>query len=843
MPRKRTTKQPLAGIRVVDLTTGISGGYASKLLADAGADILKVEAPEGDPLRRRGLSKASFDEAGDGLLFRYLHASKRGCVLDLETEQGRSVLLELYATCDLVLESAAEGWFDAREIGAAALSRLNPSASWLSLSAFGRGGAWSDRAANDFTLQAWCGSTSARGRNGLPPIHAGGEVGDWLAGTCFAVAALAASRKADRDGRGERVDVSKLEAITPTLTNAGILWGFFSDVWNLPASEDVPSIEPTADGWIGFCIFTPQQWQDFSVLIEEPQLGLDPELNHMMTRVRRSAELLPLVRNFTRRHTTAELLERSELLRVPAAPIGNGALLPESDHLRVRGVFVENPRGRFRQPRIPYASSGWSRRPFEAAPTLSEARATSASIATDRSVFDADASASESAEAVARGVWREAPRARRPARPISGSGPGARPLVGIRVLDLTAFWAGPYGSYVLCGLGADVIHVESIQRPDGMRFGTMATPDTEKWWERGPTFHSANAGKRSLTLDLTRPEGIDLLLELVAQSDVVIENFSPRVMDNFGLDADRIHEANARAIFVRMPAFGLDGPWRERVGFAQTMEQFSGLAWMTSYGPSAGDQAGPLTPRACADPLAGLHAAFATLVALEHRDRTGEGCTIESVMVETVLGVTAEGVIEFDATGQLLEGDGNRSPHFAPQDLYACSGVDSLGQPNRIAISVETSSQWQALAELIGRSEWASDPRFADASGRRSEQQEIDAEILGWTGGRSAEEATNALLARGVPAAIVMPTRLGTTLEPIASSDFVQPAPHALVGDVPTPTHPFRFESLADRRFERAAPMLGEHNEEILGGLLGLSKETLTKLAADGVIGKRPVGL
>ncbi|GAG32588.1 unnamed protein product, partial [marine sediment metagenome] len=251
-------------------------------------------------------------------------------------------------------------------------------------------------------------------------------------------------------------------------------------------------------------------------------------------------------------------------------------------------------------------------------------------------------------------------------------------------------------------------------------------------------FHSANAGKRSLTLDLTQAEGVELLLKLVALSDVVIENFSPRVMDNFGLDAERIAKANPRVIFVRMPAFGLDGPWRERVGFAQTMEQLSGLAWMTSYGPSAGDQAGPLTPRACADPLAGLHAAFATLVALENRDRTGEGCAIESVMVETVLGVTAEGVIEFDATGRLMQGDGNRSPHFAPQNLYDCAGVDSIGDPNRIAISIETEAQWEALASVIGHPEWAGETRFAAAAGRRAEQDEIDSAILAWSRDRSA---------------------------------------------------------------------------------------------------------
>ncbi|HPG26721.1 MAG TPA: CoA transferase, partial [Myxococcota bacterium] len=170
----------MAGIRVVDLTTGVAGAYAAKLLADAGASVIAVEPPEGHALRGRGLSQDSFDAAGDGLLFRYLRTSQRSLALDLEREADRDLLRGLYREADLVLESRPEGWLDARGIGREALARANARASWLSISAFGRGGPWSDRPANDFTLQAWCGSTASRGRSGQPPLAAGGEVGDWL---------------------------------------------------------------------------------------------------------------------------------------------------------------------------------------------------------------------------------------------------------------------------------------------------------------------------------------------------------------------------------------------------------------------------------------------------------------------------------------------------------------------------------------------------------------------------------------------------------------------------------------------------------------------------------------
>ncbi|MFO0689502.1 MAG: CoA transferase [Myxococcota bacterium] len=835
---------PLAGVRVVDLTTGIAGGYAAKLLADAGAEVLAIEAREGDPLRLRGATAASFDAAGDGLLFRYLRTNQRSLVLDLEREDGRAALRRLYAECDAVVEAQPPGRLDAWGVGASALAAVNPRASWLSLSSFGPDGEWALRPANDFTLQAWCGSTASRGRKGLPPLTCGGEIVEWLSGTYAALGVVAALRAARRDGRGAEVSLSKLEAITPTLTNAGSVWGHFSQVFALPASEDVPSIEPTADGWIGFCIFTAQQWKDFSLLVEHPEWGDDPTLAHMAMRHARADEIRSAVRAYTRRHTTAELLERSEWLRVPAAPIGHGALLPKLDHLVERGVFVRNPRGGFLQPRVPYASTAWPRPAFRPATTLAEATRAGADVAagTASPWAGARAAAADGANArrsepaaTARGDASTPDSTRASMRP--------RPLEGLRVLDLTAFWAGPYATFVLGCLGADVIHVESIQRPDGMRFGTQRPPTSPGWWEFGPTFHSANTGKRGLTLDLTRPRGLSLLLELAKQADVVIENFSPRVLDNFGLDYAKLAAANPRIVLVRMPAFGLDGPWRNRVGFAQTMEQVSGIAWLTAYPTSAGEQAGPLTPRACADPLAGLHAAYAALLGLAQRDATGEGCMIESAMVETLLAISAEGILEFDATGTLLTGDGNRGLHAVPQGLYACAGRDALGQPQWLALSVETDAQWAALVALVGRDDWKADPALTTRAGRQRAHDRIDAGLADWLKDCEREAAVAAILAAGIPCAPVSAAREGHLLEPIATSDFVQEVDHPLAGRVPIPTQPLRFRGTGDRSFPRAAPLLGEHNAEILRALAGLGDAEIEQLRSEGILGERPSGL
>src|SRR5205807_1852040 len=221
----------------------------------------------------------------------------------------------------------------------------------------------------------------------------------------------------------------------------------------------------------------------------------------------------------------------------------------------------------------------------------------------------------------------------------SGPVDGQLPLAGVRILDCTAWWAGPSALHVLACLGADVIKVESARRPDLMRYTSTKRPSDDSWWEWGPIFHAANAGKRGITLDLTRPEGVAVFERLLGTADVLIENYTPRVMEQFGLGWDRVHEVNPKVVMVRMPAFGLEGPWRDRTGFAQTMECITGMAWLTGFpdGP-------PLLVRGACDPLAGMHAVFATLLALAG---SGGGRLVESVMVDAAVNAAAEQVIEY----------------------------------------------------------------------------------------------------------------------------------------------------------------------------------------------------
>jgi crotonobetainyl-CoA:carnitine CoA-transferase CaiB-like acyl-CoA transferase len=407
------------------------------------------------------------------------------------------------------------------------------------------------------------------------------------------------------------------------------------------------------------------------------------------------------------------------------------------------------------------------------------------------------------------------------------------PLEGVRIVDLTAFWAGPAATHLLAAFGADVVKVESIQRPDGIRYSGGMRKDVDDWWEYGWVFHAMNTNKRSVTLDLGSADGRGLFNDLVADADVVIENFSPRVMEHFGLTAEALLAVNPRLVIARMPAFGLDGPWRDRVGFAPTMEQIAGLAWVTGLpdGP-------PVPPRGACDPLAGVHAAFAITAALSFAERTGEGQLVELPMIETVLNVTAVQPMEAEVFGVTLSRQGNRGHGWVIQNLYRCVGDDDW-----IAVTVRTDDQWQALVKLMGRPSWTDDHRLGTVTGRRERADDIDRRLGDWFGGRELRCAVDELAGAGIPAAPVVSPSLVTENPQLNDREFLETLDHPRTGPGRYPRPPFAPLGGQHTWLMRPPPTLGEHNGEVLRDLCGLTDQDLARLASAGVIGTRPKGL
>ncbi len=795
---------PLSGMRVLDLSRQISGPYATKLLADAGADVIKLEPPGGDPLRRWTASRTELAPGVDGALSQFLNASKRSVVVDLDAEPGRNLLHELVATADLLIDDQPPGALDARGLGAGVLREIRPRLCQVTISPFGQTGPWATRPANDWTLQAAIGITARRGLPERGPVGVGGRVGEWVAGAWAAVGALAAWRSASRSGRGVHLDLSAFEAMLLVMTQYHDLNGQFHG-GELVQYVDNPSIEPARDGWVGFATVTSQQWQDFCVMIGHPDLALDERYQSADQRMRELARFQDAIRGWTRERSVAEIVEIASAMRIPVAPIGNGRTLPETDHFRERGVFVRNPEG-FLQPRTPWRIQGTPMRPPGPAPRLGQ---------------HGDEVRDEAARARA--------AAPRPRGSPTATGSPPLPFEGLRVVDLTAFWAGPFASWLLGTLGADVVKVESIQRPDGMRF--VNAKRTEALWECGSIYHGANPGKRDVTLRLDSPEGRELLLRLLEDADLLIENYSVRVMEHFDLDWPVLHARNPRLVMARMPAWGLDGPWRDRVGFAMNVEQACGLAWLSGY-PDL-----PMVVNAC-DPVGALHTVFALSLALEERERTGRGQLVEVPLVEPGLNFAAAQIVEHSAYGVLLERTGNRGPAAAPQGVYACAGPGEW-----LALAVASDAEWRGLRRALGDPAWARDPGLDGAPGRHASHDRLDEEIGAWCRARPRDAAVEALLAAGVPAHPLVNGHRVMPNPQLEHRGFFQWLEHPHTGRSRYPGLPFGWDEPGTRWNRKPPPTLGQHNDEILGRELGLSRAELAELRAKKVIGERPAWL
>ena len=588
-----------------------------------------------------------------------------------------------------------------------------------------------------------------------------------------------------------------LEAIT-TMQSSEWLHSQLLQVPPIRRTLEVPSIEPAKDGYVGITMVTGQQWLDFVAMVECPELGEIEQLRFQIGRWGYRDFIRENIGPWMAERTVEEIVELGQLFRLPIAPLGNGATIRDMEYTTERGVFVRNPAG-FHQPRPPWLMS-------ECAPA--PVRPTAALGAADD----------------------ESPWQKRELDPKPRS--NGLPLEGVRIVDLTAFWAGPAATHLLAAFGADVIKVESIQRPDGIRYSGGMRKDVDDWWEYGWVFHAMNTNKRSVTLDLGSDDGRRLFTQLAAGADVVIENFSPRVMDHFGLTADVLLKINPKLVVARMPAFGLDGPWRERVGFAPTMEQIAGLAWVTGLPDDP-----PVTPRGACDPLAGVHAAFAVLAALNFAERTGVGQQVELPMIETVLNVTAIQPIESEVFGTTLSRRGNRGQGWAIQNLYRCAGPDD----DWIAVTVRDDQQWCALVDLMDRPSWC-DEGMAGVVGRRERADEIDCRLQDWFAAQSRDSAVERLAGAGIPAAPVVSPSLVTENPQLRDRGFFEELDHPRTGAGLYPCPPFALLAGQRRWLHRPPPTLGEHNEDVLRDRCGLTDEELARLAAGGIIGTRPKG-
>jgi len=414
------------------------------------------------------------------------------------------------------------------------------------------------------------------------------------------------------------------------------------------------------------------------------------------------------------------------------------------------------------------------------------------------------------------------------------------PLKGIRVIDLSMWFAGPMCTRLLADMGAEVIKVESLKHIDPWRGPVVRQraeiqfpnrPQTDRPYDCSPGFNLENRNKYGITLDLQSPEARDILKKLVKISDVLVENYSPRVMPKLGLDYPVLKEVNPRLIFISLPALGGTGPDRDYLAFGQTIDCMSGMAYLTGY---LGEEPMLESGLSYGDPLSGMNAAFAVVSALLHRQRTGKGIRIDLSQVEGLIAFNADSILDYTMNCRIRERIGNRDRVMAPHGIYRCKGEDQW-----VSIAISSDAVWENFCRAIREPAWTKDERFADYPGRYNNQDELDKLISAWTLQHDHYAVMRILQAAGVPAGPVLDAKELIEEPHLNARGIWETVPHPVAG-ARAEIAPFALFSKTPIHIRTPAPCLGEHNELVFGKLLGMSGEEIAELEKKGITGRKP---
>jgi crotonobetainyl-CoA:carnitine CoA-transferase CaiB-like acyl-CoA transferase len=640
------------------------------------------------------------------------------------------------------------------------------------------------------------------------------RISEFIGGMFGAAATMSALAHKKQTGMGQQVDVSIMEAV---IQMTPYFWAGnrFPASFSLPMRAIyTPGIEECKDGYAGLNILTGQHWVDLCGLTEMYD-WIDDE-NYALTgkRAMRAQEVKDRMRPWLMARTRKEILEEGIAWRVPVSIVSTSEDLVKSELHRERGYLAEVEHPVMGKMTIPGAPCRMSETPWKIkspAPLLGQH---------NEEVFGHFGFVKEAIHEAEPGGQNLAEKG------IDQSTTAKQPFDGTRICDLSRFWAGPYCTAYLGGLGAEVIKVEAIQSVDGFRWPQKVG---DKWWEASGHWCSTNLNKYDVTLDLNQPRGIELLKELIKKSDVVIENFPPRVMENFNLTYPVVKKLKEDIIMVSLPAYGLTGSWRDYPGWGFSFEQSSGLAYLTGY--ADGD---PMILGGAADPIVGIHAAFAIQAALEYRCRTGKGQFIEISQLEALTSFMGPAILDYVMNKRVWGRLGNRSPVMAPHNIYRC-----IDDETWVVIAIESEDEWQAFCKAAGNPEWAQEERFSTLDHRIANQDELDRLVGEWTIQHDPYEVMGILQEAGVPAGAVTDSEMLLNEPHLNDRGFWVELDRVIVGKQSYSTFPIKFSETPIKY--RPAPTLGEHNDYVLGTILGLKEEQIAALEKEQIIGTEPV--
>ncbi len=793
----------LSHLRIVEIGSAAAASYCARLFADFGATVQKIESPLGDPLRRT----APLTPKGQSAWFAFLNCNKSSVALDPDGSGASARLTELIANCDILIDGRDVDAADCPAFDLVALRQQNPGLIRLDVSWFGREGPYAKFEATDSTVRALTGLIKLVGPAEGPPMHAPDFQTGIFAGLWGFIAAASSVLGRMQDGHGRASSLSIFEssiAATEYIMFESFVRG---DIMRrIGVNRFWPTfpvgIYETKQGWLGVTTVTPAQWRAFCEMLGLHDLRDDATLFMGVDRLQRMEEIesqfIPKLKQRTAQEWFAEGLRR----KIPIVPVpGIGDLIGDAEK-RSRGAIVPIKLG---------DETGFTAGSMQRLTGTPPRRG-----GTVPGVGEAQPVMTHPGDAAAR------------APAFKAGAAGRLPLDGMRVIDFSMGWAGPICTRTLADLGADVIKIEAIQYPDWWR-GVDRRPAyvLEQMYEKSVRYCIMNRNKRGITLDLTRPQGLQLAKRLLADADLVVDNYSVEVLPKLGLGYEVLRQLNPKLVMMSMSAFGTGSVHRDCRAYGSTLEQGSGL-------PSVvGDANGPpvMSHTAFGDAVGGLNGCAAALIALIHAKLTGKGQFIDLAQIECMMPFAAPWIIAHSIDGSAPVKYGNRHPDFVPHGCFPCAGSD-----NWIVIAVSSDAMWPKLCKLLGRPDWATDEALRSSAARRRIEDEIDAAITDWTSTRAPDDVMNALQAAGVASGVArLPVDLLTDPQ-LHARGFIQEIDRAFIGRHPQPSMPFRE---TDRPFEirSAPPTLGEHNREILAGMLGLSDTEIDQLTRDGIIG------
>ncbi len=774
--------------------------YASKLLADEGADVIKVESLEGDPLREEEHSDLNAKSSTRNGLFLALNINKRGVALDFSDSKSLTHLLDW---AELVILGVSNPEFLELGLDAKSLLENRPHLVVISITPFGLEGPYSGYLAEELTLVnagGWANLCPATHSDPLlPPLKPFGEQCSMMAAVSAAATALAYLRKARSTGTGELIDFSIQEYICSVLEVAIPVYSYKEQVisrvnprslipWKIFQAKDRPifiaCIEQ--DQWERLVDFMGNpEWTSLEIFSDQPSRAENQDMVHTF------------IQEFVDGWLADDLYHEAQKHRICVAPVLNFRLIQENDHLKKRDFFAKADVPGFGEVEFMKGAalktsgrSGISRLP----PQLGEHNGDIQSLPLLKNATD--------------------------------SVDKSKPLEGIRVLDMTWAWAGPFCSMNLAHLGAEVIRIESEKRSDLYRRMPVSPEEWESTLNNSGMFNQWNQGKTSMSLDLSHPEGLDIVRNLIKYSDVLVQNFATGVLERLGLEYEELKTINPRLILVSISGYGQSGPYREYMGYGPAIPPLAGLSEGTGYEGGSQEEIGLSMP----DPTAGITGTLAVISALIRRDRTGLGDHLDVTLWEATAVLNMSGWMNYALNGIEPQRIGNRCDRMAPHGCYPCLGEDAW-----ISIACVGDKQWTELAEelAVGLS---SDERFVSLEMRKKNEESLDQILIDWCATRERWEITRLLQAKGIAAFPTMTTEDIVKDPHLSIRDFIERRSHPEVGQRAHAGIPWVTQNSSCNVLS-AAPCLGADTDRYLRDLLGYNEEQIRELYRRGAVG------